>query len=77
MERVERIFFDYESLRKSGVTLQNGELKGMLKMLIADPGITLKSLVDSGKQRSAVGVKRMVQPRSPNQRKYVRGNRTG
>jgi phosphate starvation-inducible PhoH-like protein len=42
----------------------------MLKMLIADPGITLKSLVDSGKQRSA-GVKRMVQPRSPNQRKYV------
>ncbi len=70
VERVERIFFDYESLRKSGVTLQNGELKGMLKMLIADPGITLKSLVDSGKQRSA-GVKRMVQPRSPNQRKYV------
>jgi phosphate starvation-inducible protein PhoH and related proteins len=70
VERVERIFFDYESLRKSGVSLHNGELKGMLKMLIADPGITLKSLVDSGKQRSA-GVKRMVQPRSPNQRKYV------
>src|ERR1700731_1388941 len=42
----------------------------MLKLVIADPGITLKSLVDSGKQRSA-GVKRMVQPRSPNQRKYV------
>ncbi len=32
--------------------------------------VTLKSLVDSGKQRSA-GVKRMVQPRSHNQRKYV------
>jgi len=70
VERVERIFFDYESLRKSGVSLQNGELKGMLKMLIADPGVSLKSLVDSGKQRST-GVKRMVQPRSPNQRKYV------
>ncbi len=70
VERVERIFFDYETLRKSGVALQNGELKGMLKLVIADPGITLKSLVDSGKQRSA-GVKRMVQPRSPNQRKYV------
>ncbi len=70
VEQVERIFADYESLRKSGVTLQSGELKGMLKLVIADPAVTLKSLVDSGKQRSA-GVKRMVQPRSPNQRKYV------
>ena len=70
VEQVERIFADYESLRKSGVTLQNGELKGMLKLVIADPAVTLKSLMDSGKQRSA-GVKRMVQPRSPNQRKYV------
>jgi phosphate starvation-inducible PhoH-like protein len=70
VEQVERIFTDYESLRRGGVTLQNGELKGMLKLVIADPAVTLKSLVDSGKQRSA-GVKRMVQPRSPNQRKYV------
>ena len=70
VEQVERIFADYESLRRSGVTLQNGELKGMLKLVISDPQTTLKSLVDSGKQRSA-GVKRMVQPRSPNQRKYV------
>jgi phosphate starvation-inducible PhoH-like protein len=70
VEQVERIFADYENLRRGGVTLQNGELKGMLKLVIADPAVTLKSLVDSGKQRSA-GVKRMVQPRSPNQRKYV------
>ena len=70
VEQVERIFADYESLRRSGVTLQNGELKGMLKLVIADSAVTLKSLVDSGRTRSA-GVKRMVQPRSPNQRKYV------
>jgi phosphate starvation-inducible PhoH-like protein len=70
VEQVTRIFADFEALRKSGVTLQNGELKGMLRLVIADPEVTLKSLVDSGKQRSA-GVKRMVQPRSPNQRKYV------
>src|ERR1700743_821025 len=70
VEQVERIFSDYESLRRSGITLQNGELKGMLKLVIADPAVTLKSLVETGKQRSA-GVKRMVQPRSPNQRKYV------
>ncbi|HWB33225.1 MAG TPA: PhoH family protein [Acidobacteriaceae bacterium] len=68
--QVERIFTDYEALRRNGITLQNGELKGMLRLVIADPAVTLKSLVDSGRQRSA-GVKRMVQPRSPNQRKYV------
>jgi phosphate starvation-inducible PhoH-like protein len=70
VEQVTRIFADFEALRKSGVTLQNGELKGMLRLVIADPEVTLKSLVDSGRQRST-GVKRMVQPRSPNQRKYV------
>ena len=68
--RTERVFADFDALRKSGVTLSNGELHGMLKLVVADPSVTLRSLVDSGKQRSA-GVKRMVQPRSPNQRKYV------
>ncbi len=68
--RVERIFADYESLRKSGVTLQNGELNGMLKLVVADPAVTLRSLVDSGKQRSN-GIRRMVQPRSLNQRQYL------
>jgi phosphate starvation-inducible PhoH-like protein len=70
IDRVARIFADYEYLRKSGITLQNGELNGMLKLVVADPAVTLRGLVESGKQRSA-GVKRMVQPRSPNQRKYV------
>ncbi len=68
--RAAQVFADFDALRRSGVHLQNGELHAMLKMVVADPGITLKSLVDSGKQRSA-GVKRMVQPRSPNQKKYV------
>src|ERR1700690_2894599 len=67
---VQRIFQDFEALRKQGVNPHNGELKGMLKLVIADPEGTLRSLVDSGKQRSA-GVKRTVQPRSPNQRKYI------
>ena len=68
--RVERVFLDYDALRKSGVPLQNGELHGMLKLVVADPASTLRGLADSGKQRS-VGVKRTVQPRTPNQRKYV------
>jgi phosphate starvation-inducible protein PhoH and related proteins len=68
--RVESIFSDFESLRRAGVNLHNGELYGMLKLVVADPSVTLRSLVDSGKQRSA-GIKRMVQPRSINQRRYV------
>ena len=36
VEQVTRIFADFEALRKSGVTLQNGELKGMLRLVIAD-----------------------------------------
>jgi phosphate starvation-inducible PhoH-like protein len=68
--RVERIFADFESLRKGGVHPHNGELNSMLKLIVADPAVTLKGLMDAGKQRSA-GVKRVVQPRSPNQRKYV------
>ncbi len=70
LARVERIFSDYEQLRRNGVSLQNGELHGMLKLVVADPAVTLRSLAESGKQRSA-GIKRMVQPRSLNQRLYV------
>jgi phosphate starvation-inducible PhoH-like protein len=69
--RVERIFTDYEQLRRAGVTLQNGELNAMLKLVTADPAVTLKALVDSGRQRATGSVKRMVQPRSVNQKRYV------
>ena len=68
--RVQRVFQDFEALRRQGVNPHNGELNGLLRLVVADPTTTLRGLVDSGKQRSA-GVKRTVQPRSVNQRKYV------
>ena len=68
--RVEGIFADFEHLRRSGVHPQNGELHSLLKMVTADPTVTLRGLVESGKQRGA-GTKRSVQPRTPNQRKYL------
>src|SRR6202167_2515039 len=68
--RVQRIFEDFEALRRQGINPHNGELNGMLRLVVADAATTLRSLSDSGKQRSA-GVKRTVQPRSINQRKYV------
>ena len=72
--RVEGIFADFEHLRKLGVHPHNGELNALLKMVVSDPAVTLRGLIESGKQRaynSGGGVKRVVQPRSPNQRKYV------
>ncbi len=68
--RVRRIFDDFEALRRQGINPHNGELNGMLRLVVADPAVTLRSLADAGKARSA-GVKRMVQPRSTNQRKYI------
>jgi len=70
VERIRQIFADFESLRKQGVHPHNGELNGLLRLVVTDPATTLRSLADSGKQRSAA-LKRTVQPRSINQRKYV------
>ena len=68
--RIQGIFQDFEALRLKGVHPHNGELNGMLRLVVADPATTLRSVAEAGKQRSA-GVKRLVQPRSLNQRRYV------
>jgi phosphate starvation-inducible PhoH-like protein len=70
VRRVQGIFQDFEALRKQGVNPHNGELHGMLRLVVTDPVTTLRSLNESGKQR-ATGIKRPVQPRSINQRKYL------
>ncbi len=71
IDRVEGIFADFEHLRQRGIHPHNGELHTLLKLVVCDPSVTLRSLVESGKQRSPGGVKRIVQPRSINQRCYV------
>ncbi len=68
--RIRSIFQDFETLRRQGVHPHNGELNGMLRLVVADPASTLRSVAEAGKQRSA-GIKRTVQPRSLNQRRYV------
>ena len=67
--RAEQIFADYESLQKSGYSFNNGDLNSMLRVLTADSSATLRGLADAGRQRS-LG-RRMVQPKSVNQRRYV------
>ncbi len=69
VSRAEQIFADYEHLVRSSFTFQNGDLGAMLRVLAADPTATLRSLAEAGKQRSFG--KRMVQPKSINQRRYV------
>jgi phosphate starvation-inducible protein PhoH and related proteins len=68
--RIQTIFQDFETLRRQGIHPHNGELNGMLRLVVADRSATLRSVAEAGKQRSA-GIKRIVQPRSLNQRRYV------
>jgi phosphate starvation-inducible PhoH-like protein len=68
--RVRRIFEDFEALRRQGINPHNGELNGMLRLVVADAAMTLRTVAEAGKQRS-VGIKRTVQPRSLNQSRYV------
>jgi phosphate starvation-inducible PhoH-like protein len=67
--RAEQVFADYESLQRSGFTFNNGDLNSMLRVVAADSSATLRGLADAGRQRS-LG-RRMVQPKSVNQRRYV------
>src|ERR1700684_2624555 len=67
--RAEQVFADYESLQRSGYSFNNGDLNSMLRVLTADSSATLRGLADAGRQRS-LG-RRMVQPKSVNQRRYV------
>jgi phosphate starvation-inducible protein PhoH and related proteins len=67
--RAEQVFADYESLQRSGYSFNNGDLNSMLRVLTADSTATLRGLADAGRQRS-LG-RRMVQPKSVNQRCYV------
>ncbi len=67
--RAEQVFADYEGLQRSGFSFNNGDLNSMLRVLISDPTATLRGLADAGRQRS-LG-RRMVQPKSLNQRRYL------
>jgi phosphate starvation-inducible PhoH-like protein len=68
--RAEQLFSDYETLQRSGYTFNNGDLNSMLRVLVADPKASLRSLAEAGKQRS-FGGRRTVQPKSINQRRYL------
>ena len=68
--RAEQLFSDYEQLQRTGFTFNNGDLNSMLRVLVSDPSVSLRSLAEAGKQRS-FGGRRTVQPKSANQRRYL------
>src|ERR1700688_211151 len=67
--RAEQLFTDYEHLRKTGHQFVNGDLSSMLRVVVGDPNATLRGLAEAGRQRSFG--RRTVQPKSPNQRRYL------
>jgi len=67
--RAEQVFADYAQLQRSGYVFNNGDLNSMLRLLTSDPKLTLRGLVDAGRQRSFG--RRTVQPKSSNQRRYL------
>src|ERR1700751_5078709 len=50
--RAEQVCADYDYLQRAGHTFNNGDLISMLRVLTADPKVTLRSLAEARRQRS-------------------------
>src|SRR5208283_3732736 len=69
VSRAERIFEDYFALIREGSVFRNGDLNSLLRVVTADPEVTLRALVNSGKQRSFG--KKVLAPKTVTQRRYL------
>ncbi|MBV9405236.1 MAG: PhoH family protein [Acidobacteriaceae bacterium] len=69
VRRAERILEDYVNLVREGHVFNNGDLNSYMRVVTADPNVSLRRLVESGKSR-AVG-KKVLAPKTVNQRRYV------
>ena len=67
--RAASILEDYVGLVKEGLSFANGDLNSYLRVVTADPEVTLRSLVHSGRQRNFG--KKTLAPKTVNQRRYV------
>jgi phosphate starvation-inducible PhoH-like protein len=67
--RAEAILTDYAGLVREGHLLENGDLNSYLRVVTSDPAVSLRGLVESGKQR-AFG-KKLITPKTMTQRRYV------
>ncbi|HEV2498385.1 MAG TPA: PhoH family protein [Terriglobia bacterium] len=69
VRRVQGLLEDYEALVESGAHFEPAEVEAFLKIMAADPEITLKRLAEAAQPR-ALG-RKSVAPKSLNQRRYI------
>src|SRR5580698_6434019 len=69
VSRAESILEDYNSLMREGFVFNNGDLNSYLRVVAFDPEVSLRALVNSGKQRSFG--KKILAPKTVNQRRYL------
>ncbi|MEO8097942.1 MAG: PhoH family protein [Acidobacteriota bacterium] len=69
VERARQILDDYAALVREGTVFNNGDLNNYLRVVTADRQVSLRGLVESGKQR-AFG-KKLITPKTVMQRRYV------
>jgi phosphate starvation-inducible PhoH-like protein len=67
--RAERILEDYAGMVQEGVIFTNGDLNSYLRVVTEDPQVSLRALVQSGKQRNFG--KKVLAPKTVNQRRYL------
>ena len=67
--RAGSILEEYVALVKEGQSFSNGDLNSYLRVVTADPEVSLRNLVVSGRQRNFG--KKIVVPKTINQRRYL------
>jgi phosphate starvation-inducible PhoH-like protein len=67
--RAESILEDYAALVREGQVFNNGDLNSYLRVVTLDPEVSLRALVESGRQRNFG--KKALAPKSVNQRRYL------
>jgi phosphate starvation-inducible PhoH-like protein len=69
VSRAESILEDYNALTREGHVFNNGDLNSYLRVVTLDPEVSLRALVESGRQRNFG--KKILAPKSVNQRRYL------
>jgi phosphate starvation-inducible PhoH-like protein len=72
--RVERLFDQLTQLRDSGYELQSADVKTAAELVVDDPTVDLRDYFAKdgpAAARQAQGTRRRVNPKSPNQKKYL------
>src|SRR5579862_3131973 len=67
--RAESILEEYDALVREGHVFSNGDLNSYLRVVTEDPEVSLRALVQSGRQRNFG--KKMLAPKTVNQRRYI------